>query len=625
VGPVVTSVDPTDLGAGVADLRRDLAAIFVDHGVDPALDQLPPAAAAPSDRAKIVVVGEVGAGKTSLINALLDRPDLLPVRPTTSYAAVGAGHPEAVRIFLADGTVITDEPHSRHRRLDENTDVAVQHIELLVDDPRLGSITLFDTPGIGGLDDAAAATTLAALEQATALVFVCSADAKISIAERDFLVEAVRRIDHVVFVASKVELLADLGEQNLRENAETVRYDARFPRNRFADLAFLPFSAVLAAKARGNNQKLAHSGLPTLRQHLERIAASHAVYTQLNALRAMKEAIARAYQDLDRRKKAAENPAARADLDRITERLAELRDSGGTWRLTLTRELEEARDAVHGEHKRRIKDLKTDYQLRLASRDHALIEAAETDLVHDLCRLQTDADIDVRAHVTEVARRLLLGIPDTEEAIAELAAHLPTPEESPSDYLSNRPESAKESALVDVQTTYMGTMMGGNLIHAIAGGIGFAAPGLKLLEAVGPAASVIGVPIGLAWNMLQKRMRRRVSDLTGLTSWTTTAINEANVEIAGDIDRGFRKASWLLQDAIEQALTDAIKALEAEKNRHAAAAKSVDNEIRHLNKLGEELSPLTRQWHQLHNGLLALRAAPGSGRADGASVAVDQG
>jgi signal recognition particle receptor subunit beta len=604
----MSRANPPDLDAGVADLRRDLEATFVDHGVDAALGQLPPAAPAPSDRAKIVVVGEVGAGKTSLINTLLERPDLLPIRPTTSYVAVGAGHPEAVRIRLTDGTVVTDEPKALRRWLDENTDAAVQHIEMLLNDPRLAGITLFDTPGVGGLDDAAAAMTLAALEQATALVFVCSADAKISIAERDFLVQAARRIDHVVFIASKVELLADLGAQNLRENEETVRCDPRFPRNRFADLAFLPFSAALAAKARGSDQKLAHSGLTTVRQHLERIAASHAVYTQLNTLRAMKEAISRAYQDLDRRKKAVENPTTRADLDRVTERLAELRDSGKSWRLKLTRELEEARDAVQSQHKRRIKALRTDYQQRLASRDRPRIDAAETDLVDDLCTLQADADTDVRTHITEVARRLLLGIPNTEESIAELAAHLPPPEETPSNYLSKRPESAKDPALVDVQTAWMGTMMGSNLINAIT------------LGAVGPAGPIIGLPIGVAWNMLQKRMRRRVTDLAGLASWTTMAISEANLEIAGDIDRGFRKASWLLQDAVEQALTDAIKALEAAKSRHAAAAKSHDNEIRHLNKLGEELSPLTRQWHQLHNGLLALMAAPSSRHADGTAI-----
>ena len=98
----------------VAGLRRELEAFLTLIGDDRALRWLGPGPSAAPARAKIVVVGEVGTGKSALINALLGRAALLPTAAitagtatTATYVAVGADTAEGIRAFGDDGQVLT--------------------------------------------------------------------------------------------------------------------------------------------------------------------------------------------------------------------------------------------------------------------------------------------------------------------------------------------------------------------------------------------------------------------------------------------------------------------------------------------------------------------------------------
>ena len=154
-------------------------------GAEAALRHLPTDAVASLGRAKIVVVGEINSGKTSLINSLLGRPGLLPTTPTNTYVAVGSGVREELRLRLTGGTAVSHDVSEAAQILGPLAGEDITHAEILLDEPTLAELTLFDTPGVGGRDSAPTAVTLAALEHATALVFVTSAEAKISIAERN--------------------------------------------------------------------------------------------------------------------------------------------------------------------------------------------------------------------------------------------------------------------------------------------------------------------------------------------------------------------------------------------------------------------------------------------------------
>ena len=167
-------------------------------------------------RPAIVVVGETKRGKSSLVNVLIGVPNLSPVdaavatavvpgvRATPTHArrpglAARPGGPGAAR---ATATCATGAPcwagcptGCARRGASRCTHSA----------PLLQYLTLVDTPGIGGLDPLHAEIALDAVERATALLFVVDASAPFSKPELDFLIEASKRVNFVVFALTKCD------------------------------------------------------------------------------------------------------------------------------------------------------------------------------------------------------------------------------------------------------------------------------------------------------------------------------------------------------------------------------------------------------------------------------------
>jgi GTP-binding protein EngB required for normal cell division len=352
--PMTTS-DPAGRLSEVADLRRALETVFRDHNVAGSQRLLPPAEPPAADRAKIVVVGRMGTGKTSLINAVLRWPDFLFFPdPTLTAVTVAAADTAQVRVHCFDGSVVIDDDldhltwwlssnfagYPQHKgprpglpkwgTLVPSVE-AVDLLEVLLDEPRLARMTLVDTPGIPAnrtywpvdTQARAAAATHAAVRDATALVFVCEATQPISAAELDVLAEAAERVEHVVFVLSKVDQLDDGGAQRARDNEETVRTDStRFPADRFADLTFLRVNAFPDPPV----GTLPHFGVIGLEERLNHIAARHSIYRQLNAMRAMKTAMSRAHATLGEAAQSAADEwdcrtTAAGDIDTERQRL----------------------------------------------------------------------------------------------------------------------------------------------------------------------------------------------------------------------------------------------------------------------------------------------------------------
>jgi GTPase Era involved in 16S rRNA processing len=624
--PIMTDAEVSQFDSRLTEMLDKLAQVFRAHGAVAALKHLSSIHPGPADRAKVVVVGAVNAGKTALVNAVLDRPDLLPIRPTTTYFAVGAGQPERVRIHLSDGSVVTDTRRALHDRLDHSIDdAAVEHVEVMLDEPGLEAMTLFDTPGVGGLDDGAAQATLTALEQATALLFVCSAEAKISIADRAFLIDAARRIDHVVLVVSKVDLLDDLGAENLREDEDTLARSDR-AEARFANLTFLPFSARIAKSARDNPRKLADSGITALREHLARIAARHAAYSQLNVMRAMKEAITLANSDLHQRRKALGGPAAAAELRRIEERLTDLDRNQTTWRRALQKELDEAIDAVRTKHNKRMKTLRNDFEGRLATRDKEKIADYETDVKQALCQAQTAAIADLNGHVAEIQQRLRQRIFANDPDIADLPQKLRATGENPADHITERTRPAPDIPrwMEALTGTYQPVMMIKNIVESVGAAGGAATIAGLSGAAMGPII-IFAVPIGVAWHLYQKRLRDHSADLASLDKWATRAINDISGLISEDISRGFKEATRLLEDAIEKSITQAIEISQTAQSTQKAAISDLQYEEKHLNALSSELAAPTREWNVLYNELLAFATAPLSTASSPENTAVETG
>ncbi|HZG91162.1 MAG TPA: dynamin family protein [Pseudonocardia sp.] len=251
----------------------------------------------------VVLAGAQKRGKSRLLNALVARPDLLPVdadiATTTQITLRHGGAPQVVvhrTVTGPDGSARTAASEIEPGQLAAFASVAgdprvlreVTGVEVVLDEPLLDGLRLVDTPGVDGLTLGHRHATAAALRRADALLFAVSAqDQPILRHELEFLAEAAARVPTVAFVFTKVEDSAS-GRALLAENRARL---ARFagPQGaglepgvggRLLEAPWLPVSAKLGEAASSlaaaghldrARARLERSGLPALRAHLRGI------------------------------------------------------------------------------------------------------------------------------------------------------------------------------------------------------------------------------------------------------------------------------------------------------------------------------------------------------------------
>ncbi len=79
-------------------------------------------------------------------------------------------------------------------------------------------------------------------------------------------------------------------------------------------------------------------------------------------------------------------------------------------------------------------------------------------------------------------------------------------------------------------------------------------------------------------------------------------------ELKVEIQNGFERAIYALQDVVEHELRAASALLAEEKKAHQLDAKDKREEERRIESLKQRLKPLVQQWHTEHNALMALTA-----------------
>jgi hypothetical protein len=165
---------------------------------------------------RVAVVGERKRGKSTLVNALVDSPDLLPrdvdVATNTyievlSPARLGLPAVPQARVHLQSGAIVEAEVADLGRWASEQANPRnarrVAHVQVLLPHPLLDAgLVLLDTPGLGGLLGAHGTMTLSALEQSTAVVLVLNAAAPATADELAFLERAHERVSNVLVVES---------------------------------------------------------------------------------------------------------------------------------------------------------------------------------------------------------------------------------------------------------------------------------------------------------------------------------------------------------------------------------------------------------------------------------------
>lgn len=220
-------------------------------------------------RLRVLVAGDSKRGKSTLINALLDR-EILPagVLPLTSVTTtVVSGDADSVEVTFLDGRV---ERYAGFGALpDFSTEAGnpanargVASVAVRTAHPLLAAgLELVDTPGIGSVHLHNSAEARRALADMDVAIFVVSAAPPVSAEELEFLADVSRLAIETIAVLTKVDLL-DPAELKAVEAFTVAVLERALGRS----VRIYPTSARRALQARvsGDTELTSSSGLPGL-------------------------------------------------------------------------------------------------------------------------------------------------------------------------------------------------------------------------------------------------------------------------------------------------------------------------------------------------------------------------
>lgn len=345
----VLAVYPTvlaELGTELADTRRML--------LERSRERLA------AGRYLVVVCGEFRRGKSSLLNALVERKALFPVDvDVTTSVVCTLEWAEQDHGLVHFGPTDPEDPAStpppEHVPLDRIAefvteqsnpgnarDVVRAEMRAPFAQLRTGLI-LVDTPGVGSLNAGHTAATRAFLPRADAIMFVCSAAQPLGTVELDFLADALDQCPIVITAVTMVDKVVA---------PEPVVAEARARIAKVADVAEDELVVVgVSAHRKRTGMELVDldlvesSGFPALEAHLwEGLGATCGAAQLRHALDGLGAAVADAEAPLRNELAALRDDGALARIDAELaaeqQKVKELRAGGGKWRRNLAEELE---------------------------------------------------------------------------------------------------------------------------------------------------------------------------------------------------------------------------------------------------------------------------------------------
>jgi GTPase SAR1 family protein len=589
----------------------------------------------------VVACGDIKRGKSSLLNAILDRSQLLPVDSdvATSVHLV-------IRYGAEFGIVVTrigvdGEPAQETVGIDDLIDVAsmrgdpakregVTAVEIMLDHPVLErGIVLIDTPGVGGMGRGHRDLALAALGQADALLFTVSAEEPVARTELEFLVEASERTERIVLVMTKsdsnseavngemiTELRAKLATftETMRQKAEAGAVDTDVPQRltHLADAPIVLSSSFLAEQARARREAgreeqadrlLQRSGIEELRTLLQRSADNRELIRVANLLALLRVLLADVERETQDRVRAANGDGRVAE--ELAQRQVALEEFGSKqarWRTTLgnsiirlqtnssrlvTRELnrvkEHYRDVIEAteDGSALLATLPNELEQSLHGAWNELVQAINDDFKSTLGALLEEFGTD--------GMDAVLGEFQMPEGLRELSA-------------SRASNTGGSSLLEDGLPMAMQTFTFANIANAAAGALGLATGGLGLV-AYGIGAA-IAYPIG---NMRKKarekqrvksELQRYLADLLfgqeGVSREFTTELSLRILDLREEVERFVEQSLADRRKQLEREHRELQALLRSESGKKQEAQAAARTRLAELNKVRAEIEPLQK-------------------------------
>jgi signal recognition particle receptor subunit beta len=614
------------------------------------------AEAAQWDHQQLIVVacGDIKRGKSSLLNALLDRQELLPVDAdvATSVSLIVRHRYEfaiSVTRLGADGQAIVesadlgDLTDFASMRGDPARRAGVTAVEIGLDHQLLErGITLVDTPGVGGMSRGHRDLALAALAQADALIFTVSSQEPMARTELEFLVEASARTEQIVLAVTKSDANSDVANgQMIAEHRTQLRVfsesiataskgvppdsdedsrattiapdrDTAARMQRLVNVPVVLTSSHLAHQARVRSEAGRHeqaerlavrSGIGDLRRLLERSADNRELIRVSNLLALLRVLMADAERELAARLRASNGDSAVADeLAARQVGLEEFASKQARWRTTLGNSIIRLQTNSSRLVTHELNRVKEHYRDVIDATDDAATLAAS--LPADLERSLHGAWNEL-VHAINSEFQTKLGALLEEFGAAGMDAVLgefEMPEglrQLSGARASNTPGS---SMLDDGLPLAMQTFTFANIANAAAGALGVATGGLGLL-AYGIGAS-IAYPIGNMRKKVREKQRVKVDlhrylvDLLfgqeGVAKEFTTELSLRILDLREEVERFVEQQLMDRRKQLEREHRELQGLLKAQSTQRAEATRAANARIKELGKIRAELDPLQR-------------------------------
>ncbi|AVK85904.1 hypothetical protein C3943_21600 [Lysinibacillus sp. B2A1] len=218
-----------------------------------------------SERFEIVVVGEFSTGKSTFINALLQR-EILPSKVTPTTATVNfirhlnelsnhTGEPVA-KVVFKDGKEIEIPYLELPDYVTEmsskvNVSNQIHHVDLYVDSPYLeNGVVLVDTPGLQALNPEHEKITKTQIKKSNASILLFNMEQPGKLTEIKFLRDLSDSIDRIFFVANRLDGVPADQVQEVKDQLEKALRENNYQQIEESRAVIYPLSALQALKAR---------------------------------------------------------------------------------------------------------------------------------------------------------------------------------------------------------------------------------------------------------------------------------------------------------------------------------------------------------------------------------------
>ena len=520
--PAAASRTPEESVTRAADIARR-------YGQDSAADRAVQMLNATFRAGTVVVMGEVKRGKSSLVNALIAQPDLLPVDVLTCTSApirVAVSHdgPVVPQVTLVRGTeremilatelarwVTVDGVGSLQGNNNTGMDEAQDppsSAEISVRYPEMDGITVVDTPGVGGLDKRAVTAALQEARHAGVLLMVCDASTPITAPEMDILRQAHDSVGGVIVAVTKTDKNTRRWRAIVEDNKRLIssHMGIDVPVVGVSSLRALDAARCIDPARRAELER--RSGIAQLRSQLRAQLRQPAAMGQRAALQSITTTLTGIAETVrDDIRLLAESSTAVEQLEAEKTTLERLREESSEFEQRFQRDLAVARTRVTEGLDKALEEVRHEWtqqinadSLRvLRSKPQVFTSQIETELAVVM-------EDTVGAMVEEISELASALFPDRQELIAEImgttVASL-TPAE-----VSGHEVEKKTKDIIDPSVLMMG-MIGSGALAAII--------------PVAPLAGAVWVGVNLGYRAMRNGKQHLITWLRETTASVRTA------------------------------------------------------------------------------------------------------